>query len=45
MNLEQTINYHLNKCPLIKRAIKRIYQIGMYGLSRKVRCEGNMLLR
>ena len=43
MNLEQTINYHLNKCPLIKRAIKRIYQIGMYGLSRKVRCEGNIV--
>lgn len=42
MSFEQEINYQLNKYPGIKRVIKRVYQLGMYSLSKKVKSEGNI---
>lgn len=42
MSIESTINYQLNKAPLIKKAIKRIYQRTMYTLSSKMEKEGNI---
>lgn len=43
MNIEQIINYQLNKCPWIKKYIKRGYQLTMYALSKKIKSEGNIL--
>ena len=43
MSLEQKINYQLNKYPSIKKVIKRAYQLGCYALSKKVKCEGNIV--
>ena len=43
MNIEQTINYQLNKFPVIKKIIKRLYQIVMYGLSKKIKSEGEIM--
>ena len=40
MNIEQTVNYHLNKYPFIKKGVKRVYQLVMYAFSKKVKCEG-----
>ena len=42
MSLEQKINYQLNKFPAIKKVIKRAYQLGMYAISPKIKCEGNV---
>ena len=42
MSLEQKINYQLNKIPGIKKYIKRIYQLGMYSISPKIKSEGNI---
>lgn len=43
MSLEQKINYQLNKYPNIKKFVKRIYQLGCYVVSKKVKCEGNII--
>lgn len=43
MNLEQTINYQLNKYPGIKKGIKRLYQLAMYAISPKIKSEGNIV--
>ena len=43
MGLEQKINYQLNKCPAVKKVVKRVYQLCMYTLSPKVRSEGNIV--
>ena len=43
MGLEQKVNYQLNKYPGIKRTIKRVYQLGMYSLSKKIKSEGNIV--
>ena len=43
MNIEQKINYQLNKYPWIKKAVKRIYQLGMYVISAKIKSEGNII--
>lgn len=43
MSLEQKVNYQLNKCPAIKKIIKRIYQLGMYAISSKIKSEGNII--
>ena len=43
MNIEQKINYQLNKHPAIKRIIKRIYQRTMYYISPKIKSEGNII--
>lgn len=42
MSLEQKINYQLNKCPAVKKVIKRAYQTGMYAVSKKIKSEGNI---
>lgn len=42
MNIEQTVNYQLNKLPLIKRVIKRLYQELAYAISPKIKSEGNI---
>ncbi|MDY4948210.1 MAG: hypothetical protein SO128_02415 [Clostridium cadaveris] len=43
MSIEQKINYQLNKYPIIKKVIKRVYQRTMYTLSPKIKCEGNII--
>lgn len=43
MNIEQKINYQLNKVPFIKKGIKRCYQLVMYALSPKIKSEGNII--
>lgn len=43
MSLEQTINYQLNKYPVIKKVIKRGYQLAMYSISKKIKSEGNIV--
>ncbi len=42
MNLEQKINYQLNKYPRIKKVIKRGYQLTMYAITPKIKSEGNI---
>lgn len=42
MSLEQSINFQLNKFPLIKKVIKRSYQLACYAVSKKIKCEGNI---
>ena len=34
MSIEQKVNYQLNKYPKIKKVIKRVYQVGMYSISK-----------
>lgn len=43
MSLEQKINYQLNKYPHLKKIVKRMYQVGMYSVSNKIKSEGNIL--
>ena len=43
MSIEQKINYQLNKYPAVKKLIKRAYQLGCYAVSKKVKCEGNIV--
>lgn len=43
MSIEQRINYHLNKVPGVKKYIKRIYQLGCYVMSKKIKSEGNIV--
>ena len=43
MNIEQKINYQLNKFPGIKKYIKRGYQLAMYALSPKIKSEGSIV--
>lgn len=43
MSLEQKINYQLNKYPAVKKVIKRAYQLGCYAVSKKIKCEGNIV--
>lgn len=43
MSLEQKINYQLNKYPTVKKIVKRIYQTGMYAISKKIKSEGNII--
>ncbi len=42
MRLEQYINNFLNRIPFFKRIIKRMYQIGMYAISPKIKSEGKI---
>lgn len=42
MSLEQKINYQLNKYPKIKKGVKRVYQLTMYALSKKIKSEGEI---
>ena len=43
MSIEQKINYQLNKYPYIKKVIKRAYQLGCYAVSKKVKCDGDIV--
>ena len=43
MGLEQKINYQLNKYPFIKKGIKRVYQLTMYAVSKKLKSEGDII--
>ena len=43
MSLEQKLNYQLNKYPAVKKIIKRVYQLGMYTISPKIKSEGNIV--
>lgn len=43
MSIEQKINYQLNKYPGIKKAVKRLYQLGMYAISPKIKSEGEIV--
>lgn len=42
MGIEQKVNYQLNKYPAVKKVIKRVYQVGMYAISKKIRSEGDI---
>lgn len=42
MNIEQKINYQLNKYPVIKKLLKRTYQRAMYTISPKIKSEGHI---
>lgn len=43
MSIEQKINYQLNKYPVVKKCIKRCYQLIMYTISPKIKSEGNII--
>lgn len=43
MGIEQRINYQLNKYPAVKKYIKRVYQLGCYAVSSKIKSEGNIV--
>lgn len=43
MWIEQKINYQLNKVPVIKKGIKRCYQLFMYAISKKLKSEGKII--
>lgn len=42
-NIEQIVNYQLNKYPTVKKCIKRVYQLGCYAVSKKIKSEGNIV--
>ena len=42
LNLEQVVNYQLNKFPGIKKVVKRAYQLTMYAISPKLKSVGNI---
>lgn len=42
MSIEQIVNYQLNKYPTFKKVIKRVYQLGCYIVSKKIKSEGNI---
>lgn len=43
VNIEQKINYELNKYPFCKKIVKRVYQRGMYIISPKIKAEGDII--
>lgn len=44
MSFEQKINYQLNKYPVLKKTIKRGYQLAMYAISPKIKADGNIIM-
>lgn len=42
-SFEQKINYHLNKYPVVKKVIKRCYQLIAYSISPKIKSDGNIV--
>ncbi len=42
MGIEQTINYQLNKFPMVKKVVKAVYQRTMYALSPKMKSRGDI---
>jgi len=43
MNVEQILNYQMNKVPWVKRYVKRTYQLVMYAILPKIKSEGNII--
>lgn len=43
MSIEQKVNYFLNRTPVVKRIVKRCYQLGMYAISSKIKSEGDIM--
>lgn len=43
MGIESRINNQLNKHPVIKKFIKRVYQLAMYAISPKINSEGDII--
>ena len=43
MSIEQKINNYLNRIPVVKKIIKRCYQLGMYTISPKLKYEGDII--
>lgn len=43
MGLENKVNNYLNQYPQVKKIIKRGYQVLRYSLSKKIKCEGNVI--
>jgi len=44
MNIETKLNYYLNRIPIIKKFVKRVYQLLMYANSPKRKLEGDIIL-
>lgn len=42
MSIENKVNTVLNRMPALKKVVKRIYQLGMYAISPKIKSEGNI---
>lgn len=42
MSIEQKINSFLQRTPIIKKGLKRSYQLAMYAVSPKIKSEGNI---
>lgn len=42
MNIENKVNNVLNNIPFLKKGIKRIYQLGAYAVSSKIKFEGDI---
>lgn len=43
MSVEQKVNYYLNRVPVVKKVVKRCYQLGMYAISPKLKSEGDII--
>ena len=43
MSIEQKINRQLQKFPIVKKVVKRCYQLSMYAISPKIKSEGNII--
>lgn len=43
MSIEQKVNNYLNRIPVVKKVIKRCYQLGMYAISPKLKSEGDII--
>ncbi len=43
MSLEQKVNNYLNHIPVVKKVVKRCYQLGMYAISPKLKSEGDII--
>ncbi len=41
--IESVVNDALNKTPKVKKIIKRLYQVGMYAISPKIKSEGDII--
>ncbi|MFD1173222.1 hypothetical protein [Oceanobacillus picturae] len=42
MGIESKLNSYLNRLPVVKKTVKRLYQIGMYTVSPKIKSEGDI---
>lgn len=40
--VENNVNFFLSKAPIVKKVIKKIYQLSMYSISPKIKYEGNI---